>query len=137
MNSISVIDIGTSKIAVLTGNRGINNTLKIIASSFEEYAGYYNGEFVEPEKLNESIINSLSKAEINAGTKINKARAKYGPENFEYSVLFKIESNNEEEIIGVLNKKEIEFIELFDSFYNGYNSTKGGENSYIRTEENR
>ena len=72
MNAISVMDIGTSKIAVLTGNRGINDTLKIIASSMQEYAGYYNGEFVEPEKLNDDISNALAKAEINAGVKIKK-----------------------------------------------------------------
>lgn len=72
MNSITVIDVGTSKIAVLTGNRGINNTLKITASSFQEYAGYYDGEFVEPEKLNEDMSNALAKAEIDAGTKIKK-----------------------------------------------------------------
>ena len=72
MNPVSVIDIGTSKIAVLIGNRGINNSLKIIASSICEYAGYYNGEFVEPEKLNEDFANVLSKAEINSGIKIKK-----------------------------------------------------------------
>ena len=72
MNQISVIDIGTSKISVLTGNRGINNTLKIISSSCQKYAGYYNGAFVEPEKLNDDIANALSKAEIDAGIKIKK-----------------------------------------------------------------
>lgn len=72
MNFISVMDIGTSKLAVLMGNRGINNTLKILASSSQEYAGYYNGEFVEPEKLNEDIANALAKAEINANAKIKK-----------------------------------------------------------------
>ena len=104
---------------------------KYTSPSNKVYIGQTRDEFNRRQKF-------LSKTNYTyAGTKINKARAKYGPENFEYSVLFKIESNNEEEIIGVLNKKEIEFIELFDSFYNGYNSTKGGENSYIRTEENR
>lgn len=72
MNYISVMDIGTSKLAVLTGNRGINNTLKIIASSTQEYSGYYNGEFVEPEKLDDDIANALSKAEIDANAKIKK-----------------------------------------------------------------
>lgn len=72
MNYISVMDIGTSKLAVLMGNRGINNTLKIIASASQEYAGYYNGEFVEPEKLDQDIANAIAKAEIDAGEKIKK-----------------------------------------------------------------
>lgn len=72
MNAVTVIDIGTSKIAVLIGNKGINNSLNIVASSVHEYSGYYNGEFVEPEKLNEDINNALAKAEQNAGFKIKK-----------------------------------------------------------------
>lgn len=69
-NTISVMDIGTSKIAVLLGNRGINNTLNLYASYLKEYSGYYNAEFVEPEKLNDDICDAISKAEINAGQRI-------------------------------------------------------------------
>lgn len=72
MNAISVMDIGTSKVAVLMGNRGINNTLNIVASHIEPYSGYYNGEFVEPDKLSEQIANAIAKAEINAGQRIKK-----------------------------------------------------------------
>ena len=72
MNAISVMDIGTSKIAVLMGNRGINNTLNIVASHIEPYSGYYNGEFVEPDKLADEIASTISKAEHNAGERIKK-----------------------------------------------------------------
>ena len=81
LNYVSVIDVGTSKIAVLTGNRGINNTLKIIASSFKEYAGYYNGEFVEPEKLNDDVCDALTKAEIDSGFKIKKVSSDTYPDS--------------------------------------------------------
>lgn len=43
---------------------------------------------------------------------------KYGKENFYVELL-------EDDIpIDLLNEKEIEYIELYDSYYNGYNSTK-------------
>lgn len=46
---------------------------------------------------------------------------KYGQDNFEFEIIHVY--NNEED----LNVVEIEFIEKFDSFNNGYNLTKGGE----------
>lgn len=53
--------------------------------------------------------------------KIYKAILKYGVENFYFEVL---ESGIPED---ELNEKEIYYIEKYDSFKNGYNSTKGGD----------
>lgn len=64
-----------------------------------------------------------------AGVAINRARAKYGPENFTYEVLFKKKYNNKEEAIRELNNLEIYYIRLFDSYKNGYNNTIGGNTS--------
>ena len=61
-----------------------------------------------------------------AGTTINRARAKYGPENFEYTVLFKKVFTSFEEAKAELDKMEIHYIELYDTFKNGYNNTIGG-----------
>lgn len=57
--------------------------------------------------------------------KLYNAIRKYGRDNFYYEIL--------EENIDVddLNYKEILYIEAYDSFYNGYNSTKGGDGRYI------
>ncbi len=49
-----------------------------------------------------------------------KAIRKYGIESFEWSILG-------EYAIDKLNKAEIKMIERFDSFYNGYNLTIGGD----------
>lgn len=68
-----------------------------------------------------------------AGIKINEAREKFGSENFKYEVLFEIRSFNREEVISILNEKEIYFIKLFDSFNNGYNSNTGGSASYLNS----
>lgn len=77
-----------------------------------------------------------------SGPKIENARKKYGPENFQYEVLFRVESYGKEEIRSILNEKEKEYIQLFDSVNNGYNIDEGGafkDSSYIHieTEETR
>ena len=61
-----------------------------------------------------------------AGEAINRARAKYGPENFIYEVLFKKEFTSWDEAMDELDKMEIYYIGLYDSFHNGYNNTVGG-----------
>lgn len=53
--------------------------------------------------------------------KLYKAFAKYGADNFSFDV---VESNIGEEIIG---EREKYYISLYDSYYNGYNETLGGE----------
>lgn len=61
-----------------------------------------------------------------AGPKINAARLKYGPTNFKYEVIFSVEIDDEYELSLLLNKKEREYIELYDSIINGYNLDEGG-----------
>lgn len=70
------------------------------------------------------------------GTKIDNARRKYGPENFEYTVLMKVTGDNPEEVKDYLNTLEEGFIRMYDSYKNGYNSTTGGD-SRILSEESR
>ena len=62
--------------------------------------------------------------------KLYSAIAKYGRDKFYVETL-------EEGIpLDLLNQKEIEYISKFDSFYNGYNSTKGGDGRIINKIEN-
>lgn len=61
--------------------------------------------------------------------KLYKAIEKIGREHFYYEIL-------EENIpIELLNKKEIEYIEKYNSFKHGYNSTKGGDGRLINKVE--
>ena len=53
-------------------------------------------------------------------SKFYKAIAKYGKENFYVELL-------EETTVDKLNEREIYYIEKFDSYKNGYNSTIGGD----------
>ena len=66
-----------------------------------------------------------------AGYKINNARIKFGPKTFKYEVIFSIQSYNLEEILNILDKKEVEFIKLFDSIKCGYNLSIGEKNIII------
>lgn len=61
-----------------------------------------------------------------AGATIERARAKYGPENFEYEVLYKDVFSSFDDAQKALDAKEIYYIELYDSLRNGYNNTNGG-----------
>ena len=63
-----------------------------------------------------------------AGNRINEARKKYGPKNFEYSILVKITGDNPDEVRKYLNILECFFIKKYDSYKNGYNMSEGGHN---------
>lgn len=72
MDNICVLDVGSSKLSVLIGKQGLNNNLNVLASTERKYAGYYNGEFVEPENLQDDVCAVLSEAEQNIGKRIGK-----------------------------------------------------------------
>lgn len=69
---VSVLDFGSSKVSVMIAESGINGTFNIRGTGEVEYAGFYNGNFVEPEKLYEAVANCILKAETNSGLKIEK-----------------------------------------------------------------
>lgn len=74
-----------------------------------------------------------------AGTKIDRARHKYGRTNFHYEVLFKGFYTNKKVAISELNKLEVYYIGMFDSYNNGYNCTIGGDGvaGFTMTKEQR
>ena len=92
---------------------------------------WYIGQTIDEEgRFKRHIYNSIKKKN---NTHFHRAIRKYGLDNFVYCVL-------EENILREnLNLKEIEWIEEFDSFYNGYNLTLGGGGTVSRvySEETR
>ena len=82
-----------------------------------------NGKGYAPEKEKEP-------------TKFYNAIKKYGWDNFSHKILFIIECETKEELVFWLDEWEKYYIEKYDSFYNGYNSTAGGGNG-IRSEETK
>lgn len=60
-------------------------------------------------------------------SKIDRARKKYGVSNFKYEIIQTIEADTYDELNQFLSDAEINWIKFYDSYYSGYNSTKGGE----------
>lgn len=94
---------------------------------------YYIGQTVVEEQRRGVFLNPNCRY---GGSKIDNARKKYGPENFEYTVLVKVDGDNPEEVKKYLNILETGFIKMYDSYKNGYNSTEGGD-SGCRCEETK
>lgn len=95
---------------------------------------YYIGQTIDESQRRVVFLNQNC---IYGGSKIERARKKYGPENFEYTVLMKVTGDNPEEVKQYLNTLESGFIRIYDSLKNGYNSTEGGDGTigYLHTEE--
>ncbi len=83
----------------------------------------YIGQTIDEKKRRKEFRNLNIKY---AGRKINHARKKYGPENFEYEVLERYRFRVMERARKKLNEREKYFIELYDSYRHGYNSDTGG-----------
>lgn len=83
----------------------------------------YIGQSIDIEKrYKEHKRNHLNPNYNNYNSKFYRALRKYGFENFSYEII--IECSQEECL-----SKEVEYILVYDSYNNGYNSTKGGEDN--------
>ena len=60
------------------------------------------------------------------GEKINDAREKFGIESFTYEILEEIYDADENALQMKLDEREAYYVQQFDSFQNGYNTSKGG-----------
>lgn len=82
---------------------------------------YYIGQTIQSDPKHRIHEHFCVKKDLN--TCIKKAIRKYGRENFEYNFIYQAKTQEE------LNKKEIEFIELYNSLSpGGYNIEPGGNN---------
>lgn len=62
-NSVAVLDVRSSEIAVVVGERGVNNTFVFKASKTEPYDGYDEESFFDVDKLAEAISNAVGAVE--------------------------------------------------------------------------
>lgn len=56
---VAVLDVGSSKITALVGERGINDTFVIKGKTVFEYDGFLDGEFLDVEGLNKILKSSV------------------------------------------------------------------------------
>ena len=68
--NVAVLDFGTSCISVIIGDRGINNTFDVKGFGEINYAGYMDGQFLEPQRLPDTVRAVLAMAENNARCRI-------------------------------------------------------------------
>lgn len=68
--SVAVLDIRSSEVAILIGERGINNTFVFNASKTEPYDGYQDGAFYDVSNLSEAVIRALTSVEQTCGERI-------------------------------------------------------------------
>lgn len=83
----------------------------------------YIGQTLDEDRRRKDFLNLSKKY---AGRKIENARKKYLPENFQYEILERKEYNNEIEANKDLDILEKYYIELHNSVTNGYNTSYGG-----------
>lgn len=69
-NAVAIVDVGSTSIVTMIGERGVNNTLNVCGKGEIFYAGFQNAEFLEPENLKLVVANSISNAEISSDKKI-------------------------------------------------------------------
>ena len=80
----------------------------------------YIGQSIDiKSRWNKYILDSKTWQITNQSAVIHKALNKYGVNNFSFEVLEECNPNE-------LDEKEIFWIDYYDSYYNGYNCTKGG-----------
>lgn len=61
--------------------------------------------------------------------KFYNAVRKYGWDKFDYAVIAQVEANSLDKISELLDDLEIKYIEQYNSYYHGYNSTLGGHSA--------
>ena len=62
-NTVAVLDVGSSKLQLIKGERGLNKTF-LIKSSFEvNYSGFSDATFFEPDEVAKAVSSIVRKAE--------------------------------------------------------------------------
>ncbi len=90
----------------------------------------YIGQTTNQELRREKWFNISSPyTSLDWSSKVDKARIKYGPRSFTYTVLFQKEYPNKGTAKIELNVLEAYYIGLYDSYRTGYNSTIGGDSA--------
>lgn len=68
----TIIDIGSSSIVTMIGERGVNHSFKVLGKGEVTYDGFSNGKFFDPDSLKNVIAMSISNAEQSSGLKVTE-----------------------------------------------------------------
>ncbi|HIY78376.1 MAG TPA: hypothetical protein H9728_04965 [Candidatus Borkfalkia excrementavium] len=70
--SVAVLDVESSDVTALIGERGVNNTFVFKGRQTENYDGFADAEFFSPEGLRRAVFNALEHVESSCGDKISE-----------------------------------------------------------------
>lgn len=70
--SVAVLDVQSSEVTVIIGERGVNNTFVFKGKHTEKYDGFAEAEFFDVEKLNVAICGALGAVESSCNDKIKE-----------------------------------------------------------------
>ena len=70
--SVAVLDVESSEVTVIIGERGVNNTFVFKGMKTEKYDGFAEAEFFDSEKLNRAICEALQSVELSCNDKIKE-----------------------------------------------------------------
>ena len=68
--SVAVLDVRSSEVTVVVGERGVNNTFVFKASKTEPYDGYDESAFFDTDKLTDAIFRAVTAVERICGERI-------------------------------------------------------------------
>ena len=69
---VSVLDFGSEKITVMVGGRGINGTFDVKGIGNADYAGFMDGEFLQPDEIKLAMGIAINNAESSSDRKISE-----------------------------------------------------------------
>ena len=70
--SVAVLDIGSSEVTVIIGERGVNNTFVFKGMNTEKYDGFAEAEFFDTEKLRKAVFDALKSVELSCNDRIKE-----------------------------------------------------------------
>ena len=59
-NCVTVVEVGSSKLRAVVAQKGVNGIFNIKAKAEVEYAGFFEGEFVEKGALEDAVVALFS-----------------------------------------------------------------------------
>lgn len=97
----------------------------------------YIGQTVKTNVRKRWQGNGSGYLQHNLNNKFANAIKKYGWNNFHHDIIGIVEADTKDQLISDLDEWEKYYIDKYDSFYNGYNSTTGGSRGKSVSEESK
>ncbi len=106
-NCVTVVEIGSSKLSCVIAERGLNGTYIVKAKASTEYAGFFEGEFIESGYLYDAVQSLFSQISSTYKKKIKKV---YVGIPAEFSKVVVCEEQMNFKFKHSINEKDINFL---------------------------